>query len=345
MNREERRQGKQKYIISNIVYGSIYPQLWLENQCKSLCDPTNIPALKEKYDVEYCLFTDEPTLQAISRHPHWMQLSQICPINVVKMHWPPDADQFASRYGLLVQMFHQMLSVALEKNAWLSVWVADLVFAKHALPRMLNRLENGHDAVFNVPIRSAADSVNPLLARLPGAPSDLELFEMAYANLHHLWVASHWDAPMFSKFPYSMLWNSGTGLCTHHFGITPIVFKPTEEMKSVKGVIDADVPEFCKNPFWAKDWIDAPVAGVEPLSNGHYPPFRQHKADPDWVVEWSRVGTIFGQSKNLDKSLYYPSEKTFNNPEIAKQSQEIADKIKSSIEEKYHAEQAKPDNV
>lgn len=319
---------KKTYIMANLVYGQIYPQLWLENQIKSLCDPTNLPRLKEEgYELEYALFTDEETLQAISRHPNFMALGQLCTIHVVKMTWPPDSDRFASRYSILVDMFHKILPVALEKNAYLSVLVADLVFAKFALPRMLKRLDDGHDAVFMVPIRSAADSVNPLIQRLPGAPTDLELFEIAYKNLHHLWVASHWDAPLFSKFPYSMLWNSGSGLCTHHFGITPIVFKPNKEMINVKGVIDGDVPAFCKNPYWATDWVDAPVAGVEPLSNGHYPPFLQHKASVDYVTMWSKQGTMPEQLKNVPHALYYPSKQTFNNDALAASAKIVVDQI------------------
>lgn len=319
---------KQKFTMANLVYGQLYPQLWLENQVKSLCDPTNFPALRDRYDLEYVLFTDEVTLQAISRHPNFMALGQLCTITIVQVEWPPDSDQFASRYALLNQMFHAVLPPSLEKGAWLSVIVADLVFAKHALPRMLKRLEDGHDAVFMVPIRSAADSVNPLLARLPGAPTDLELFEMAYHNLHHLWVAAHWDSPMFSKFPYSMVWNSGTGLLTHNFGITPIVFKPNQAMKDVAGVIDSDVPSFCKNPYWATDWTDAPVAGVEPLSNGHYPPFLQHRASVEFVRDWMRVGTQPVQLTNLDRPLYYPSKKTFNDAALAEAALVVAKQIK-----------------
>lgn len=317
-------QKKQRYSIVNLVYGTLYPDLWLENQLKSLCDPTNIPALKEKYEVNYILFTDEVTLQKISRHPNFMRLGQLCEIQIVQLNWPPDTDQFASRYGLLTQMFHQALTVALEKSEWLSVIVADLVFAKGSLPKMLKRLEDGHDAVFMVPIRSAADSVNPLLSKLPGAPSDLELFEMAYANLHHLWVASHWNAPLFSKFPYSMVWNSGTGLVAHNYGITPIVFKPNAAMKDVQGVIDSDVPSFFKNPYWATDWTDAAVAGVEPLSNGHYPPFLQHQSSTAWVKEWAKVGTQPCQGVNLTHPLFYPSRKTFNNEAMAGEALEIA---------------------
>lgn len=334
MNRQDRRaQPKhQRYIMANLCYGPLYTGLWLENQLKSLLDPSNLPALKrDGYDLEYWLFTDEETLQAISRHPNFMQLSAICEIHVVKMTWPPDSDRFSSRYNLLVQMFHQVLPVALEKKAWLSVWVADLVFAKHSLPTMLEHLERGHDAVLNVPIRSAADSVNPILKQLSGAPTDLELFEIAYRNLHHLWIASHWDAPMFSKFPYSMVWNSGTGLVGHHFGITPIVFKPSEALRQVKGVIDADVPAFFTNPFWATDWTDAAVAGVEPLSNGHYPPFLPHRASIEFVKEWAKQGTMPEQTDRLDRPMYYPSMQTFNDNSLAGTARSIAIRIQEGI--------------
>lgn len=327
----ERNMTKQTYIMSNLVYGQLYPQFWLENQLKSLLDPTNLPALRERYKLEYALFTDDATLMQISRHPNFMQLSAICEIHVIKMNWPAEADQFASRYQLLSQMFHQALEIATKADAWLSVWVADLVFAKHSVGKMLRRLEEGHDAVFNVPIRSAADSVNPHLAKLPGAPTDLELFELAYHNLHHLWVASHWDSPLFSKFPYSMLWNSGSGLIAHNFGITPIVFKPLPELKGVTGVIDADVPSFFRNPFWATDWTDAAVAGVEPLSNGHYPPFLIHRASPQFVADWSRKGTQPVQAQYLERPLYYPCKSIVNAPELAVQALETVLEIKKLL--------------
>lgn len=314
--------GKRRWVIANLVFGQNYPLFFLENHLKSLCDPSNLPALRRDWDIEYALFTDDATLTQITRHPNFMALGQHCEINIVKLHWPADSDQFASRYSLLVQMFHETLKVALAKGAYaMSAWVADLVFAKESLSRMIGHIARGHDAVFNVPIRSAADAVHPLLARLPGAPSDLELFEMAYNNMHHLWTHSTWDNPYFSRMPYSMLWNSGTGLVAHNFGVTPIVFRPSEALRGVKGVIDADVPSFFKNPYWATDWTDAAVAGVEPLSNGHYPPFKQkvqpaadnYNSQVDHVVGWAARGTMPAQLDNLDKPLFYPNRKTFNN--------------------------------
>lgn len=336
-NRAERRKFKlrmkQPYLMANLVYGALYTNLFLENQLKSLLDPTNVPALAQTYDLEYCIYTDEETFQDLVRHPNFIALNQYCTTTVVKMEWTPDTDRFNARYHVLRDIFHAALDRALKKEQWLSVWVADLVFAKEALPRMLKRLEAGHDAVFNVPIRSAADAVNPTLHKLPGAPTDLELFEVAYRNLHHLWTHSTWDNPYFSRMPYSILWNSRTGLLAHNFGITPIVFKTSEALREVQGVIDADVPGFFKNPYWATDWTDAPVAGVEPLSNGHYPPFANHGASVEGIAEWALRGAggyptvLPGQADNLNKPLYYPSKQVFADADLAEKAQGIAEKI------------------
>lgn len=318
---------ERRYVLANLVYGQNYPALWLENQLKSLCDESNLLAAKQAgYTLEYALFTDEPTLQAMSRHPNFMRLSQLCEINTVKLSWPPDADQFASRYQLLVQMFHTVLNEVKDRADAVSVLVADLVFAKSSIPKMLRHLERGHDAVFMVPIRSAADSVMPYLQKLPGAPTEDELFELAYHNLHHLWTHCTWGNPYYSRMPYSMLWKSEAGLCAHNFGITPIVFKPIPELSGVQGVIDSDVPSFFKNPHWCTDWTDAAVAGVEPLSNGHYPPFGG-KADPEWIAEWAKVGTQPCQAENLHRPLFYPSRKRFADEALAESAREKAQMI------------------
>lgn len=333
---------KQRYIMANLVYGPLYTDLWLRNQLKSLTDPTNLPALRDKYELEYAIFTDEETMRNITINPNYVQFAQHCSIHMIKLNWPADSDRVASRYNLLAQMIQQMVPVALERGAWLSCWVADLVFAKHALPRILKHLEKGHDAVFNVPLRSAADSLVPWLAKLPYAPTDLELFDHAYSHLHHLWVASLWNAPLFSRMPYSMLWKSeGAGLVAHNFAVTPIAFKPTIDMLNVVGGIDSDLPQHFTNPYWATDWTDAPVAGVEPLSNWHYPPFHMHGSSVEHVVDWAVRGNEGKpsvhptQPDHLDKPLFYPSREYFGDEATAAEALRIAIEIQSQVRSQY----------
>lgn len=326
-------------LLTNLVYmsdasGPLYPDLWLTNGLKSILDDSNLPELKRNgWKLEFALFSDDQTMMHISRHPNFMQLSALCEIHLIKMEWPPDADKFASRYGLLTQMVNTVIPIALEKDAVVGAWVADLVFAKGSLPKMLGKMGEGHDAIFMMPMRGAADCIQPALQALPGAPTDLELFELCYKGMHHLWTHSMWDSPLFSKFPYSMLWNSGTGLVAHNFGITPIVWRPSKDFGELKGGIDSDLPAWFKKPFWATDWTDAPVACVEPLSNGHYPPFLNHRASEEFVVDWAKRSCMPNQFAYLQQAFYYPTKEAFAHAEVDRLAQHTVDSIASKLHE------------
>lgn len=334
--------GKQRLLITNTVYSNqttnqLFLNLWLENHCKSLLDPTNVAALRDKYDVELAVFTDDDSFNPLTRHPNFMALSQICEVNVFKIQWQADVDKFQARYSVLANVLQASVQRALEREAWLGCWVADLVLAKHALPRMVQPLERGHDATFMVPIRAAADAANGILSKIPYAPSDLELFEIAYRNLHHLWVHAKWQAFEFTRMPYSMLWDSRSGLLAHNFGVTPIVFKPNKEMLKVQLGIDSDLPTMCKNPYWCTDWTEAPVAGIEPLSNGHYPPFENKAANIETIVHWAlyanegKPAMHEKQPDLLTHPLFYPSRRTFNNVDLEEQARDITSKIHSLL--------------
>ncbi len=153
---------------------TLYAFLWAENQLKSLCDPSNLPTLLDRYDLQYSIFTDEETYQAISAHPNFQRLSHLCEIQLIKLEWPPNVDRFSQRYGLLVSMFHSVLADALEKDAILSVWVADLVFARHALPRILSALSKGTMPMSTFPLWQL-NRIIPALAQLPALPKTWNL--------------------------------------------------------------------------------------------------------------------------------------------------------------------------
>jgi len=252
------------------------------------------------------VYTDEETWSALQSHPLFIQLADAVKLVNHKFDWPANIDRFGARYTALMQMFHTSVKFALEDNAILSALVADLVVARDFFSKVVSKIEAGHDAVFMLPLRSAAESISPFLDKQPGALPAMELFKLGYDHLHPLWTSCMWEASQYTKLPFSLLWDSGTGILAHSFSVTPIVFKPTEEMLRTEGVIDRQLPSMFKNPFWASDWIDAPVIGVEPLMC-YYPPWGHHKASVEWVAEWSKC--LHKSQYPLAKvPLYYPSK-------------------------------------
>lgn len=309
---------KPKYLITNLVYGDTYARLFLNNHLKSLLDPTNLPAIVEKYDVELMIMSDHQTIKTITMHPNAKKLSDLLLANGGKVSshlfgWPPEVvNRFAFRYTLLLKLFKESVRMALEQNALLTTWVADLVVAKEFFPRILSRIEQGHGAVFVLPLRAASEPLTLPLQAKPGAFEDIELCQMGIDHLHPLWVASHWDTPQFTKLPFTLLWNTGAGLLVRSFSTTPIIFRPTPAMLESRGMIDGDIPGLCENPYWASDWTDAPVIGVEPLAC-YYPPFHNRKSSLEWVAEWAKA-LDKTQVPFLLKHLYYPNRQTVAPP-------------------------------
>ena len=297
-------------IITNVVYGETYADIFLNQHLKSLLDESNIPQMNG--EITYVIFTDDETKPLLEKHVNMKRLLSLCEVEIRDFTWRPDVNRFGLRYNVLINTFIQSVKLALERDSLLCAWVADLVFAQNFLPKVMDRMSDGHDAVFVLPARSAAEAIKPYLDKMQGAiPAD-ELWNLCYKNLHPLWVACHWDTPQFTSRPFTLLWNSTRGLLARSYSITPIIFKPTQEMLDVKAVIDVDVPGLCKNPYWCEDWDEAPVIGVEPICC-YYPPF-DNKPAGEWIRDWSmRLNKT--QLPFLKKHLYYPNKRYANIPQ------------------------------
>ena len=328
---------KKKYLITNLVYGDTYTKLFCNNHIKSLIDDTNLAAITEKYDVEYKIFTDADTVKTLQTHPNMAKLSKVVKISSEIFGWPEGrVKKFDYRYGLLMNVFKKSVEFAIQQDAYLTAWVADLVVAKEFFPRVMSKMEVGHDAVFVLPLRCASEFVTPKLAEYHNALPDKELCALGFEALHPLWVACHWNNPQFTKLPFTMLWNTGGGLLARSFSTTPIVFKPKKEMLEGRGMIDGDVPGLFDNPYWALDWTDAPVVGVEPLIC-YYPPFANRPASAEWVRDWSTCLDPT-QIPFIEKRLYYPDRETVKpSPQMLAESDAVVKKI---MEGQAHGEAA-----
>lgn len=327
---------KPKYLITNLVYGSRYTKLFTDQHLKSVLDDTNLPAITDKYDVEYRIFTDQETLRDLNYHPRVVKLAKTVKVTSEVFGWPEgNVNKYQFRYGLILAMVKASINQALAENALLTTWVADLVVAKEFFPRILSRIEQGHGGVFVVPLRSGAEAVEPNLNKAHGALEDKALCALGFECLHPLWTAAHWQNPEFTKYPFTLLWQGSGGLLARTFQPTPIVFRPKPEMLNGRCMIDGDIPEHVENPYWAYDWVDAPVIGCEPLIC-YFPPFANRPATTQFVADYAQ-NLSPSQVPYLKHSMYYPSKKdVIIRPDIEKES----DQVVFDIIEKYERARA-----
>lgn len=319
--------GKKAHVITNVVYGDLYQAIFCGLHLKSLLDPTNLPAVADR--VHYQIFTDAETAPKIANHTNYQLLEKTCSVEMMVFDWPPDKAnrKFQERYNMLVQMLQVGVEIAQKRNAYLSPIVADLVFAKGALPKIQGYMDDEtkkHDAVFMLPLRSTFETAAPHMMRIEGAPTPEELFAIGYRNLHPLWLHCVWDNPFFTSIPFSMLWNSpAKGLMARSFSVTPIIFKPTIHMMHEKRVLDVALPGMFENPRWCEDWTDAPIIGCEPLPC-YWPMWLPVPANPKAIGEWAQKRLDPTQFNWIKKKLYYPSRLAADVPKAIEKASDAA---------------------
>lgn len=307
---------KRKYLITNLVYGDLYLNIFLNHHLRTILDETNLPAISDKYEIEYLIFTDEETKPKLERHPNMKRLAAYSEVNIKLFDWHREENsRYSMRYSALLDVFQDSVRYALEKGSLLTAWVADLIVARNFFPKIMERIEKGHGAVFVLPMRTAFESLGPILNQSNRALNEKELFELGYKHLHPLWTACDWNSPRFSRLPFALLWTNKNGMMARSFSITPIVFNPKKEMLQGRGMIDGDVPSKCDNPYWCENWTDAPVMGLEPLFC-YYPTFANIRSSVKLTRNWARRSVHPSQFDYLKKRLYYPDKSTVNMSKI-----------------------------
>lgn len=313
-----------KLFLTNIAYGPMYTSLFLNVHLKSLMDETNIPKHKDR--LEYHLFTDDASLKMIQNSETFKAMDALIPVHI----WLLSNDRpftFNDRYGLLVHTFKLSVEKALAANAYCSAMVADLCVAQNYIEKVLAPMDAGHDSVFMLPMRTAAEAMVPRMVNVKGALPAEDLYKLAYECLHPLWVACHFRSPQFTKLPFTLLWNSGTGLLAKSYSITPIIFTPMKEMLNVTGVIDVEVPGLMKNPKWVTDAVDCPIIGIEPLVC-YYPPFTNTVASTGAIRDWAMKNLHPTQHGFVERSLFYPSKTAFNSQILETSADSVVEQLK-----------------
>jgi hypothetical protein len=299
-----------KYLITNVVYGDLYLKIFCEQHLRSILDETNLPAIKDRVKITYRVYTDEQTKPKLLAHPNFKRLASIVDVKLTFFEWMKDDNRYNLRYSVLMNAFHDAVRFCHDQNVeLLTAWVADLVVARHFFPKIIDRIDQGHDAVFVLPLRSAFEPVAALLDQENRALDAHRLFAIGYLNLHPLWVACEWRNNRFTKLPFTLLWSKASGILVRSFSVTPIIFKPRLEMLEGRGMIDGDIPAKCENPYWAEEWTDAPVMGVEPLFC-YYPPFMPERAPIFRTRLWSKRSLDSTQRPYLRRPLFYPDKRT-----------------------------------
>jgi len=310
--------------MSNLVFGPSYVNIFLNFHLKSLIE--NLSDQNLFSHSYYLIFTDEESISLIEKHPNFDQLKSIFKVHFIKIE--KDALSYQARYQLQTYQSQVTAQFALTNNLLLHMAAADLYYGENYFVNTLARLDQGFDAVVHVPMRVAYESAAQYLSDRKLSVD--ELFEVAFNNLHPLWLASNWNSPYFSKIPYHMIWSDERTICLRGFSLSPVTVVPKDWMLGAGGCTDITYLPNLQNPYYCLDWSEVPM-----LELGHimsfYPPFSTLPSNAKRVADWARTATVPSNFDNLNKAVIFKKTTEEVNDDLIIQSQIIANEILSNL--------------
>ncbi len=306
-------------LMSLLAYGQSYADLFLGPSLTAFLDPSNIPAVKDR--VAFECYTDAATQAILEAHPNWQRLTELVPITIHLL--PPGSTVYEQRYHLQSVTFQRSLHRALKDDRALMLLTADMVHSEGFLPKMLAKLDEGHDSVQGIYLRATAETLREPLTTLGRAMTAAEMWSAGRGHIHPLFTSAHWNAPDFSNIPYWPMWVKGDHLVLRCLTITTMAVTVTPEMlKAPRNVPDAMVDPYLTNPYVIENWPEMATLQLEHLT-AFFPPFRPGPSNLLEWLDWMPGAAPAGSIKNMQRTFRLYDES--NPPEPALLAASIAE--------------------
>jgi hypothetical protein len=114
------------------------------------------------------------------------------------------------------------------------------------------------------------------------------------------------------------------------FSVTPAVCYPTPDIIKTGGNSDIYIVPLLKNPYFADDWSELPLAEVGFVSSW-YPPFGQYRASTLRVAHWAKQVILPQNILNLRRVAYFKKQSTPVPHNLIHSSSHIAEEIISLV--------------
>jgi hypothetical protein len=309
-----------KILITNLVYGEPYTSTFLNLHLKSLLENCLPPPFSA--ESIYLIFTDGKNIETIRAHDNYKQLCNYFKVTFARIEKELSYD---ARYANQTIQFQYSVKIAIEQSALMHHAAADLYYGKAfwaaAIETFFQRNVQG---LFGCPFRTTLDTVaNSLMS---SSPSNDDLFEFGYRNLHPLWAFANWDSPYFTNYPYQMIWSSPDQIICRGFSISVILFKATPKLTAAGGCSDITVISNCETYHVEQDWQNLPILEMGMLK-AFYPPFSLGCAAIERVVNWGKQRMIPANYSNLQHYFIIKKKATPVNEKLIQRSSEVCSDI------------------
>jgi len=311
---------KPKILISNLVYGEPYTAIFLNFHLKSLLENCN-PSPFAK-DSIYIIYTDGRNIETIKASENFKLLAT----NFKCIFAQIDKNLvYEQRYSNQTIQLQHSLKIAIEQSALMHMSTADVYYGQEFWVKCLNSMESHNvQAVLGSFIRSTYETVGPKL--LTESLSNDDLFDVAFDNLHPLYSACNWDAPMFTKIPYNLIWTAADQMVVRSFSLIPFLFTPIAELAKEGGCIDLSVQRHFSRLYIEQDWQQLPSIELGMLK-AFYPPFGRSRSSIEGLVSFARRSIPFPNRSNIKNYCLAKRSDAPKNLDLLNRSSLVADEF------------------
>lgn len=316
--------GKIKLLISNLVYGEPYTEIFLNLHLKSIYE--NLIYLYISKDSHYLVYTDNNNINKIKNHPVFIEVSKFLKFSFIHL---TGNFGYQERYIMQGIQLRHTASIALNENYIIHQTCSDLYYGPSFFKNGLSvMLENNNDAILYENIRSTYETLGSYLTN--GSYTTDDLYELSISNLHPLWLAANWDNPFFTKIPYHIIWTSKDQIICRGFSLSAAFIKPFEWMKISGGSNDINISSRISNSYQINDWSQMPSVELGQL-HSFYPPFSIYRSNKFSIAQWAVKNIPALNFSNLTKYTIFKKNATPINEELVTYSNNICNDIIKEI--------------
>ncbi len=190
---------KKKLIVSVLLWGESYTNIFVKYFIPSLLSPNNLPAVARKREIILDLFIASADWQLVKNSPSFRELEKILTVNMIEVPEDLTKNELHPHPGFRYEIYGNVHQVSMRRakklNADIICLAPDGVHADGSYANMVKFIDEGYEAVAFTTVRGQAETIFPSLDQLRDDATNVltilpqELMRIAANNIHHTFNA------------------------------------------------------------------------------------------------------------------------------------------------------------
>lgn len=236
---------EQKFVLSTVVWGEEYVDMFDSIALRSMLAPRNLPVL-EGSGSEYVIHIDEAGKQHLENSESIKLISQYVTVKFIVISKELEK-QYPNKFELMTYCHKESIGLAAEAGVPIIFINPDQIFSNNAIHSLVEQKKAGKRAVMVAGLRLNRDSARTaLLAERNGdnaiSLTPKKLVSLSFERLHRWTQAMNWDSDEFFAINPTHLYfgNTDEELIARCWHLHPLMVHPESKACSFESTIDDD---------------------------------------------------------------------------------------------------------